>query len=96
MQAIKFSGDMYAFNMDHHTWRKFPKRVRFNPKQPNNFNPFVPHYPFRTRGRESRREISTRQRLSGTKLLFSAEEVMFSLLFSPQTTSTQMKCSITI
>jgi hypothetical protein len=25
-RAIKFSGDMYAFNMDHHTWRKFPKR----------------------------------------------------------------------
>ncbi|CAI8029669.1 Kelch domain-containing protein 3 [Geodia barretti] len=25
-KAIKFSGDMYAFNMDHHTWRKFPKR----------------------------------------------------------------------
>ena len=24
---IKFSGDMYAFNLDHHTWRKFPKRV---------------------------------------------------------------------
>jgi hypothetical protein len=25
-RVIKFSGDMYAFNLDHHTWRKFPKR----------------------------------------------------------------------
>jgi hypothetical protein len=25
-RVIKFSGDMYAFNLDEHTWRKFPKR----------------------------------------------------------------------
>ena len=26
-QERKFSGDMYAFNLDHHSWRKFLNRV---------------------------------------------------------------------